>query len=244
MQLTQRTVLLTGGTSGIGLHLAQRLLAQDNHVIICGRRQDKLTELARQHPGLITYPCDISDAAQREQLAAWVTATYPTLDVLINNAGLMQLHDLTQPVDNERVTAEVLTNLVAPIHLSGLLVEHLQQQPTAAIINVTSGLAFTPLASVPVYCATKAGLHAFCLALRYQLRQTPVQVFEIIPPAIRTELGQADGYDNSQDQTLDVEAFTDQVLQVLAQDQYEVGIGLAEGLHQHRDALFSTLNPS
>jgi uncharacterized oxidoreductase len=244
MQLTNRTILLTGGTSGIGLHLALQLLHRGNQVIICGRRQDKLAALAAQHPGLLTYACDVSDAAQREQLAAWVTSAYPALDVVINNAGLMQLFDLRAPVDSQRLQQEVTTNLIAPIHLGGLLVEHLQRQPAAAIVNVTSGLAFTPLASVPVYSATKAGLHAFCLALRYQLRETPVQVFEIIPPAVSTELGHADGYDRSHDHAMDVVEFTDHVLRVLEQDQYEVGIGTAEGLRQQRDGLFSALNPN
>lgn len=243
MHLTNQTVLLTGGTSGIGLHLALALLERGNQVIICGRRQDKLAELAAQHPGLVTYACDVSDAAQREQLAAWAIATYPSLNVLVNNAGLMQLFDLTEPLDNQRVTTEVTTNLVAPIHLGGLLVAHLQQQPTAAIVNVTSGLAFTPLATVPVYCATKAALHAYCLSLRYQLRHTAVKVFEIIPPAVRTELGNADGYDRSRDELMDPDEFTQEVLRVLAQDQYEVGIGMAEGLRQQREALFGALNP-
>lgn len=235
MHLTHQTILITGATSGIGLHLALQLHARNNQVIICGRRPAKLAELAAQYPGLGTYTCDVSEAAQREQLAVWVTATYPRLNVLVNNAGLMQLFDLKQPLDAQKVAAEVATNLLAPMHLGSLLGPHLQQQPTAAIVNVTSGLAFTPLATVPVYCATKAALHAFCLCLRYQLRHTSVKVFEIIPPAVDTNLGHADGYDRSQDQAMAVDHFTDHLLQVLAQDQYEVGIGAAAGLQQQRE---------
>lgn len=243
MDFTNHTILLTGATSGIGRELAQRLHEMDNRVIACGRRSDKLAELAAACPGLVTRVCDVKEAAQREQLAAWATATYPALNVLINNAGLMQLFDLTQPIDLAKATTEVTTNLVAPIHLSGLLVGHLQQQPMAAILNVTSGLAFTPLATVPVYCATKAGMHAYCLSLRYQLRHTPVKVFELIPPAVATELGHADNYDRSHDQAMSVTQYVDEVLAQLAQDRYEVVNGMAVGLYEQRDKLFEALNP-
>ncbi|MFD1873114.1 SDR family oxidoreductase [Hymenobacter bucti] len=243
MNLTNQTVLITGATSGIGLNLAIELHKLGNQVIICGRRQERLAELAAQHPGLATRVCDVSEAAQRESLAAWATATYPSLNVLVNNAGFMQLHDLTQALDSEKITAEITTDLIAPIHLGSLLAVHLAQQPTAAIINVTSGLAFTPLASMPVYCAAKAGLHSFCLSLRYQLRDTAVRVFEIVPPAVHTEFSQVGGYDISNDNAMNVNDFVQEVLRVLAQDQYEVGIGIAEGLRQQKDALFGALNP-
>lgn len=243
MNLTNQTVLITGATSGIGLHLAVKLHKLGNQVIICGRRQDRLTELAAQYPGLATRVCDVSDSAQREDLAAWATATYPSLNVLVNNAGFMQLHDFTQAVDAKEVTAEIATDLIAPIHLGSLLVAHLQQQPTAAILNVTSGLAFTPLASMPVYCAAKAGLHSFSMSLRYQLRDTSVRVFEVIPPAVQTEFSDVGGYDNSKDNAMNVEDFVRDLLQTIEQDQYEVGIGMAEGLRQQKDALFGALNP-
>jgi uncharacterized oxidoreductase len=243
MKLTHQTVLLTGATSGIGRHLAGRLHELGNQVIVCGRQPEQLAELAAQYPGLATYVCDVSNATQCAAFAQWAATTYPQLNVLINNAGLMQLFDLTNAVDLSKVSAEIATNLLAPIHLISLLSNQLQQQPAAAILNVTSGLAFTPLASVPVYSATKAALHAFTVCLRYQLRETAVKVFEIIPPAVDTNLGHADKYDRSNDHPMPVAEFVEALLQVMERDAYEVGIGSAEGLRQQREALFSLLNP-
>jgi uncharacterized oxidoreductase len=243
MKLTNQTVLLTGATSGIGRHLAGKLHELGNQVIVCGRQPTLLAALAAQYPGLATYVCDVSDAAQCAAFVQWAIAQYPHLNVVINNAGLMQLFDLTEPVDLTKVTAEIATNLLAPIQLISLLTTQLQQQPAAAILNVTSGLAFTPLAAVPVYSATKAALHAFTVCLRYQLRDTAVKVFEIIPPAVDTNLGHADNYDRSNDHPLTVTAFVEALLQVLEHDVYEVGIGSAEGLRQQREALFDLLNP-
>ena len=243
MKLSNQTVLLTGATSGIGRHLAGKLHELGNQVIVCGRQPEPLAALAAQYAGLATYVCDVSDPTQCAAFAHWATSTYPHLNVVINNAGLMQLFDLTQAVDLTKVTTEIATNLLAPIHLISLLSSHLQQQPTAAILNVTSGLAFTPLASVPVYSATKAALHAFTTCLRYQLRATAVKVFEIIPPAVDTNLGHADHYDRSNDHPLSVAAFVEAMLQVIESDTYEVGIGAAEGLRQQREALFELLNP-
>ncbi|OUJ64874.1 SDR family oxidoreductase, partial [Hymenobacter crusticola] len=208
----KQTVLLTGATSGIGRHLAATLHALGNQVLVCARQPEPLAALATQYPGLATYVCDVSDPAQCAALAHWATRTYPHLNVVINNAGIMHLLDLTQALDLTKVSTEIATNLLAPIHLISLLTTHLQQQPTAAILNITSGLAFTPLAAVPVYSATKAALHAFTTCLRYQLRGTAVQVFEIIPPAVETNLGHADHYDRSHDHPLSVAAFVEAML--------------------------------
>lgn len=243
MNLSNQTVLITGGTSGIGLHLAIRLHEMNNIVIICGRKEERLHEIATQYPGIDTYLCDVSDAQDRVALADWTISKYPDLNILVNNAGVMQLFDLTNNLDVNKITDEITTNLIAPIHLNSLFVGHLQKQETAAIVNVTSGLAFTPLASVPVYCATKAGLHSFTTSLRYQLKHTRIKVFEIIPPAVETTLGRADGYEQSKDSIMKLDDFIDEFIRMLEQDNYETGIGIAEGLHQQRDALFGMLNP-
>lgn len=243
MNFKDKTVLITGATSGIGLQLAVRLFREGNRVIISGRNEGKLKEVASGYKGMAFFACDVSSAEQREALAVKIISAYPKLDVIINNAGVMMVHDLTRQLDIERINNEVNTNLIAPIHLSNLFIQHLQKQDGAAIINISSGLAFTPLATVPVYCSTKAGLHSFCVSLRHQLKNTSVKVFEIIPPAVDTNLGHQDGYDKSKDQLLGVSEFVDQVMKLLKNDNYEMGIGLAEALRQQRDGLFNVLNP-
>ncbi|UPK68497.1 SDR family oxidoreductase [Chitinophaga filiformis] len=242
MNLTNQTILITGGTSGIGYHLAVRLHENNNKVIICGRRKDRLSEISSAHPGIDTYVCDMEDADQRVMLAEWAINTHPSLNVLVNNAGILHYVDLTKPVDQQQLTAEVTTNLIAPIHLSGLMIAHLQKQENPAIMNVTSGLAFTPIANMPVYCATKAGMHAFTMSLRHQLKNTSIKVFEIIPPAVKTNLGKSDGNDDTGHDAMDVKEFVEQVLLVAEQDQYQKGIGIAEGLVAQRDALFDVIN--
>lgn len=232
MTLSQQTILITGATSGIGLHLAIRLHQLGNQVIACGRNQQQLDNLNTEHAGMATHLCDITDEQQRHELATWATAHYPALNVVINNAGIMQLVDLTQPVDPAKVMTELTTNLLAPVHLGSLFVEHLQRQPIAALVNVTSGLAFTPLATVPVYCATKAAMHSFSVSQRHQLRDTSVRVFEIIPPAVKTNLGHQDNYDRSNDELMPMDDFIDAVIEALQTDTYEAGIGSAEYLRQ------------
>ena len=243
MNLHQQTILITGATSGIGWHLASRLHQLGNQVIACGRNQQQLDNLATEHAGMVIHLCDVTHEQQRRELADWATANYPVLNIVINNAGIMQQLDLTQPLDAAKVMTELNTNLLAPIHLGSLFVEHLQRQPVAALVNVTSGLAFTPLAIVPVYCATKAAMHSFSVSLRHQLRHTSVRVFEVIPPAVGTNLGHQDNYDNSNDELMPMDDFIDAVIDALEKDTYEAGIGPAEYLRQQRDALFGLINP-
>ena len=133
--------------------------------------------------------CDLSKPAERTALFDWVTQAYPRLNVLVNNAGIQRPIQLQENPDWETVSEEVAINLEAPIHLSTLFIPHLLRQKRPAIINITSGLSFVPKANVPVYCATKAALHSFTLSLRYQLSDTPIEVIEIIPPAVDTDLG-------------------------------------------------------
>jgi uncharacterized oxidoreductase len=187
MSPTGNTILITGGTSGIGLALAQALVAQGNMVIIAGRRQALLDAHAATTPGLQTLALDVSDTGSLTAAAADLTARYPGLNVLINNAGIMVAEDLLAATDGtERAT--ITTNLLAPILLINALLPHLCAQPDATIINVTSGLSFVPLASTPTYSATKAALHSYTQSLRHQLRDTVVEVLELAPPAVQTDL--------------------------------------------------------
>ena len=200
MQLASNTILITGGGSGIGLALAERFLRLNNQVIICGRREQKLAEVKQRHPSMLTRVCDVSSSSGREQLAEWATNTFPALNVLVNNAGIQRRVPLTTERNWQAMHEEIAINLDAPLHLTTLFLDHLLRraadlkvgatnQKNAAIVNVTSGLAFVPLAETPVYCATKAALHSFTLSLRHQLSGTPVEVVEIIPPAVDTDLG-------------------------------------------------------
>jgi uncharacterized oxidoreductase len=225
MNLATNTILITGGASGIGLALASRLQQAGSEVIICGRRADKLREAQEQHPGLHTRVCDLAQAADRVALAEWVRATFPRLNVLLNNAGIQNRFQLTEDTtDWEERQQEIAINLEAPIHLSTLLLPHLRQQASAAIINVSSGLAFAPAAFAPIYSATKAALHSFTLSLRHQLAATSVRVLEIVPPAVNTDLGGA-GLHNW---GAPLDAFTDSVLARLAAGEEEVGYGTSE----------------
>jgi uncharacterized oxidoreductase len=189
MQLASHTVLITGGASGIGFALAERFLQAGSEVAICGRRADKLAEAKAKHPGITTFVCDVGQAPGRVALLDWAVKELPGLDVLVNNAGIQRRVKLTEPGDWEAMREEIAINLEAPVHLSTLFIPHLLRQERPAIVNVTSGLSFTPLAAVPVYCATKAALHSFTLSLRRQLSGTPIEVVEIIPPAVDTDLG-------------------------------------------------------
>jgi len=243
MQLTHNTILITGGTSGIGLAFAKEFKDRDNTVIICGRREDRLNEIMMQHPGIITRVCDVADEKQREELVEWLVTNYPGTNVLINNAGIQLLTDLTNPCSLDRVRAEIETNLVAPIHLSSLLAPHLRNMDGAAIINISSGLAFAPLSFMPVYCATKAAIHSVSLSLRHQLKDTHVKVFEIAPPAVDTELGHDRREDKSQSHGgMPVDDFIAGAIEALQNDTYETAIGQAENLRTKREELFEFMN--
>ena len=226
MNLATNTVLLTGGASGIGLALAVRFLRAGSTVIIVGRRDDKLTVARQNYPGLVVRQCDIAEPAQRQELVLWATATYPNLNVLVNNAGIQNRIQLAHDHDTDWETRrqELVINVEAPIHLSTLLVPHLRQRAGAAIINVTSGLSFAPAAFVPIYSATKAALHSFTLSLRHQLKPEGIAVLEIVPPAVDTDLGGPGLHTFG----VNVDEFADSVMGRLATGEQEVGYGTSE----------------
>ena len=247
MNLANNTILLTGGATGIGLAFAERLHAAGSQVIAVGRRADKLREAQQRVPGLLTRVADLTQPAERVALVAWVQREHPRLNVLINNAGIQNrvaVADLAaSPQAWEQARAEIATNLDAPIHLSALLLKHLQGQPGATMINVSSGLAFTAWAAAPVYCATKAALHSFTQSLRYEAARLGVAVVEIIPPAVNTDLSGAGQHAHGEP----VAAFADSVLARLAAGELEIGYGSAEtrrlASREQLEAYFQQLNP-
>ena len=189
MNSTGNTILITGGGSGIGRGLAEALQALGNQVIIAGRRKQALEETAAANPGMKSIPLDIESPAAIRAFAAKIAAEFPSLNVLINNAGIMRAEKLfAQQSDLADAEATVATNLLGPIRLIAVLLQHLLKQPRATIINVSSGLAFVPLAITPTYCATKAAIHSYTQSLRYQLKNTPIEVLELIPPYVATHL--------------------------------------------------------
>ena len=188
MKLKNRTILITGGTSGIGYELARQLLARGNTVIISGRDERRIADAKQRLPGLHGFVSDVADAASIAALHAAVTARFPELDVLINNAGIMRNLDLTQARALIDVTQEIDVNLRGPMQMVQQFFPHLRSRGSSAIINVSSGLAFVPLAISPIYSASKAALHAYTRALRVQLAGSGVQVFELAPPAVETKL--------------------------------------------------------
>jgi uncharacterized oxidoreductase len=189
MKLSGNTILITGGGSGIGRGLAEAFHQLGNKIIIAGRRQEMLDDATKANPGIFSLVLDINDPTAIQEFAQRVTAEYPDLNVLINNAGIMRPENLkTLPTGLHDSEAVITTNLLGPIRLTAALLPHLLEQPEAAIINVSSGLGFVPLPVTPTYSATKAALHSYTLSLRVQLAETPVEVIEIIPPAVATDL--------------------------------------------------------
>ena len=189
MKTTYNTILITGGGSGIGRGLAEAFHALGNQVIIAGRGQKRLEETTAANPGMKSLIVDIADAGSIGEFAAHVIQDFPQLNVLINMAGIMKnekLLDQKEPLADMEAT--VATNLLGPIRLTAALLPQLLNQPHAAIMNVTSGLAFVPLAMTPTYGASKAAMHSYTQSLRYQLQDTSVQVLELIPPYVQTGL--------------------------------------------------------
>lgn len=188
MKLSGNTIFITGATSGIGRGLAEAFHSRGNKVIIGGRRTALLDEVTRANPGMDAVEIDVSDPAQIASVTASLIHKYPTLNVLINNAGIMPFDDVTGPLDDAKAVHLVNTNLLGPVRISGALIEHLKKQPEAFIINNSSVVAYIPMSMAALYSATKAAIHSYSLSQRFALRQTSVRVLEIAPPWVDTDL--------------------------------------------------------
>jgi len=211
LQTTGNTILVTGGTSGIGLGLARRFHAEGNTVIVAGRREHLLADVTAGREGMDSVVLDVSDPDSIRRCFATVTAKHPALNVVVNNAGIMLPEDLTDPAHLSVAEATVTTNLLGPIRLLAEFVPFLIGRPAATILNVSSGLAFVPLPLTPTYCATKAAIHSFTESLRAQLADKGVAVLELIPPGVQTDLmGQT-----NDDRAMPLPAFLDEVMDIL-----------------------------
>jgi uncharacterized oxidoreductase len=220
MRLDGNTILITGGASGIGFALARRFVSAGSTVIVCGRRKAQLAEAREECPGLHTLQCDVSVEKERVKLIERVVKEHPSFNMLINNAGVQRRPPpLLERQDWSEHYSELEINLAAPMHLTMLAIPALVKQPSAAIANVTSGLAFAPIAAMATYCATKAGMHSFTQSLRIQLSATSIQVFEIVPPAVNTDLG-GKGLHNF---GVPLEPYADDVMEKLAGSEQEFG---------------------
>jgi uncharacterized oxidoreductase len=223
MQLKNNKILITGGASGIGLGLTERFVQEKNTVIICGRRESALKKVSDKFPSVITKVCDLSVESERTELFRWVSDNHNDLDVLINNAGIQQWMTITDKDFFQHAKDEITINIEAPLHLTSLFV-HLKSLKT--IINITSGLSFVPLIKVPVYSGTKAFFHSFTLSARALLKSKNIEVIEIIPPALNTDLGGKGLHDTAPP----VSDFIESVFEQLKEGKTEISFGFSEAM--------------
>jgi uncharacterized oxidoreductase len=228
MRTTGNTILITGGGSGIGGGLAQAFHKLGNRVIVAGRRRDVL-----EKTGLDYVVLDTQDRAAIATAASEITAKYPELNVVINNAGVQRQHDFSSAVNETHIAEEIDTNINGILGMTAAFLPQLLKQPHAALINVSSGLAFVPMARFPVYCATKAFVHSFTVSLRHQLRKTNVKVIEIAPPWVATDLGA--GHSTLEAAPgrgpMPLDAFIEATMADLATDREELPVASAKFLH-------------
>jgi uncharacterized oxidoreductase len=221
MEITGNTILITGGGSGIGLSLAKAFSRHDNTVIVCGRNPAKLEALHEQQPDIITFVCDIANDKEQTSLIDTVVQKYPQLNVLINNAGIQHNYDFTDGEDHRAlIDEEASINFLAHVKLTDQLLPLFMKRELAAIINVSSALAVVPKQSAPIYCATKAAIHNFSKAFRYQLEKTPIKVFEIIPTLVDTEMTKGRGKNK-----INPDSLATEVLRAMEADKYEIPVG-------------------
>jgi uncharacterized oxidoreductase len=228
MKLEGNTIFITGGGSGIGRALAEALHRRGNKVIISGRRKSHLDRTVEANPGMESIQLDVADPTSIHRVADELIAKYPTLNVLINNAGIMQIDDSSTAIGDELITSTITTNLIGPVRLTGALIEHLKQQQSATVLFVSSVLGFTPMAMTAVYSSTKAAIHSYAQSLRFKLRQSSVSVLEIIPPWVRTELLNS----SEEPRAMPLGEFLQETMDALATDANEIMVPRAKFLRE------------
>jgi uncharacterized oxidoreductase len=188
MKLTGNTILVTGGGSGIGRGLAEAFHKLGNKVIVSGRRKANLADVVQANPGIDSVELNVSSPESIASVSKELITKYPKLNVLLNNAGIMLLDDVSKPIDDDLLTSQFETNFFGTVRRTSALIKHLKSQESATVLNVSSVLGFVPMAFAALYSATKAGIHAYSMGLRYQLKGASVAVQEIAPPWVQTDL--------------------------------------------------------
>ncbi len=242
--------MITGGATGIGFALAEKFVSAGSVVSVCGRRKSRLRLAKHKLPAIHIRQCDVSVESERRSLVRWTTTRFPNLNILINNAGIQRQMDFKSPTVRKLLSPkddEVAINLAAPIRLCALFTPILSKKKNAAIVNISSGLAFVPIAMIPVYCATKAAIHSFTTSLRHQLLDTSVRVFEAAPPTTDTELDRSfAGEQEREYRGISPQKVAAEIIEGMKADKEEIVVGEAQGLYQasHRDpeAIFRQLN--
>lgn len=229
MKLSGNTIFITGGTSGIGRALAEAFHQRGNQVIVAGRRRALLDEIARANPGIDTVELDIGDAAGIRRAAQQVIERHPSLNVVINNAGIMPFDDAAGALDDEQAVRLIDTNLLGTVRVSAAFVEHLKRQPASCLINNSSVLAYVPLAPTALYSATKAAIHSYTLSQRFALRDTGVTVLEIVPPWVDTDLVRKSG----DPRAMPLDAFIAELLERLETAEHEVVVEAAQAFRNN-----------
>ena len=229
MNLAGNTIFITGGGSGIGRGLAEAFHRLGNQVIISGRRRGHLEATTKANPGMQSVELNVEDPASIASVSKRLIADFPNLNVLINNAGIMQVDDAAGVIDEAVLTSTIATNLLGPIRLTSALIEHLKKQKKAAVIYNTSVLGYVPLALTAVYSSTKAALHSYTLSQRYKLRGTSISVLEIVPPWVRTDLMNS----NEETRAMPLREFIDETIKVLATDAKEILVERAKPLRNN-----------
>ena len=240
MNVSKNKILITGGASGIGLGLAERFIQEGNTVIICGRRESALKEASTKFPSLIIKQCDLSISEEREAIYKWISENHGDLNVLVNNAGIQQWMSISDKDFFQRAKEEITINIEAPIHLTSLF---LNLNSLTTIMNVTSGLSFVPLVKTPVYSATKSFFHSFTLSLKKLLQSRNIEVIELIPPALNTDLGGKGIHDTAPP----VSDFIEAIFTQLKQGQTKLTFGFSEAMSkagpEDLQKAFDRLNP-
>ena len=240
MKISGNTILITGGATGIGLGLTERFVKEGNKVIICGRRPDVLAEARQKFPSILTKEVDLADEGQRIELFEWIAENHGELNVLINNAGIQQRLSIAEEDFYAKAKREMAINVEAPIHLTALF-QKLEKLTT--VMNVTSGLAFVPMVSAPVYCATKSFLHSFNSSLFKLLGKRGIEVIEIIPPGLNTDLGGKGLHDNFPP----VSEFIESIFQQLAEGKSKLTFGMSammvKASQEEMENAFNRMNP-
>ncbi|NOU46982.1 MAG: SDR family NAD(P)-dependent oxidoreductase [Bacteroidales bacterium] len=221
MQTTNNTILITGGSSGIGLALVKKFYGLDNKIIITARNIHKLNEVKEKYPAVEIFQCDLTKPDDLDACIAFIKQKYPTINVLINNAGVQYNYNFkSEPDLTQKIDYEITTNFTSTVKLCAMLLPVMIKNENPAIVTISSGLALSPKKSAPVYCATKAAIHNFTKAFRYQMEETPLKVFEIMPPLVDTAMTEGRGTGK-----ISPEALVEEFFKNFKNDKFESYIG-------------------